>query len=1023
MQLIVEKRGFRVLPLLALALAVALTIFIARDSSAVHNDGALELDGNTAFNGGQGANPGVNAFCGAGAVNSTTPVQPPNPPDCIAAATAAAYDWADDGNGTNGNQGVCQAGANNLITENTTSPKGDLRKCVVDIVAGSTADVSYHTGSDKDYQEIWNGTSSDWGCVKQANATNKADLLNAYVVKATINEGGTPHEHFYFGAERDSENGDVFNGFWFLQNPISSDCPPSEDGDFCPSPDDADADTVNTGPASCGNPGVHECGDVLILFNYENGGRIGRVAAYNWQPGLLGCDGAAGGIGLNADCPLPNSPETLDPLCLIVEITNGQGDCRVTIASDDLCGRVNGATNCATTKQRPIPCFGPGPVTTPWAPGCATPGTNCEGPLASPTFSEAGVDLTGLGIEIPCVAAFVAETRSSPSVTATLKDYALGSFPPCALGWEKRDESATGHPLQGGATFTVTPNPFTGAGSLVVSDCTSAPCAAGGDSDPVAGSLALSDVIPGAYTVCETTAPTGYARDNSLCRNVTVSAANPAESIGAQGVDDCANATADEQDFCNRLGSIAWEKRDDQGNLQGGATFTVGGTSGPFACHDADNTGADDANPVTVADDGDGTTSASDVDRNATAGQLRLDRVCLGTYTITETVAPPGFALDDDPTRSITVSEGDLSASVGTTGQSDIGNTDESDFNNRLGGVEWEKRLLSTASPPHPLQGGATFTLGGASGPFACHDSNATGPDDANPVTVVDDTDAQDVASGDFDDDDTAGQVKVNRVCLGTYTITETVAPSGSIVDEDTTRTITVSAAELNPVVGTQGTDDDTRTPHGSGNCASEECDFHNRSASLIIRKEAKNASTPDPNDLLCGATFKVTPNPFTGTGDLTVKDECPPTAPDANDAFGTTGGLICLDNVRPGTYSIQETAAPANYNVANPDTQTNISHSVGTCATRGTSATADVTFENTPLSEIEIIFRSLAGAGVTASTIDCAGETPDDGGIEPGDADDTGEDGQNNPVFDDLDEVYTDLVPGTYNCTIVIDP
>ena len=33
-------------------------------------------------------------------------------------------------------------------------------------------------------------------------------------------------------------------------------------------------------------------------------------------------------------------------------------------------------------------------------------------------------------------------------------------------------------------------------------------------------------------------------------------------------------------------------------------------------------------------------------------GVLQVNNVLLGTYTITETVAPLGFALDDDPTRS-----------------------------------------------------------------------------------------------------------------------------------------------------------------------------------------------------------------------------------------------------------------------------------------------------------------------------------------------------------------------------------
>src|SRR5206468_9429275 len=122
--------------------------------------------------------------------------------------------------------------------------------------------------------------------------------------------------------------------------------------------------------------------------------------------------------------------------------TIGQSaDCRLQVAVDSICGRVNGSTTCTPTRNKPLICSGPGPITTPWAPGCTTPGANCSGPLAVPTFSEAGVDLTALGIDIGCVQSFLAESRSSPSVDATLKDYALGGLPPCGLSWEKRDES------------------------------------------------------------------------------------------------------------------------------------------------------------------------------------------------------------------------------------------------------------------------------------------------------------------------------------------------------------------------------------------------------------------------------------------------------------------------------------------------------------------------------------------------------------------------------------------------------
>ena len=100
------------------------------------------------------------------------------------------------------------------------------------------------------------------------------------------------------------------------------------------------------------------------------------------------------------------------------------------------------------------------------------------------------------------------------------------------------------------------------------------------------------------------------------------------------------------------MGSIAWEKRATDTNpvLLAGATFEIS------------------PNPLTgvgtliVVDGG-----VNDADGLAN-GVLQVNNVLLGTYTITETIAPTGYALDDDATRSITVSAGDLNAVIGVQG-------------------------------------------------------------------------------------------------------------------------------------------------------------------------------------------------------------------------------------------------------------------------------------------------------------------------------------------------------------------
>src|SRR5258705_4377488 len=65
---------------------------------------------------------------------------------------------------------------------------------------------------------------------------------------------------------------------------------------------------------------------------------------------------------------------------------------------------------------------------------------------------------------------------------------------------------------------------------------------------------------------------------------------------------------------------------------------------------------------------------------------------------------------------------------IGSQGSDDLGNTDESDFHNRLGSISWEKRIDTTAGT---LQGGAVFVIhldptdgvGDMTG--TAHDSNA----------------------------------------------------------------------------------------------------------------------------------------------------------------------------------------------------------------------------------------------------------------------------------------------------------
>ena len=67
------------------------------------------------------------------------------------------------------------------------------------------------------------------------------------------------------------------------------------------------------------------------------------------------------------------------------------------------------------------------------------------------------------------------------------------------------------------------------------------------------------------------------------------------------------------------------------------------------------------------------------------------------------------------------------------------------------------------------------------------------------------------------------------------------------------------------------------------------------------------------------------------------------------------------------------------------------------------------VSFHNTPLSNITVSFTPQVTGG-TKATIDCTGLTADPPDGTPND-------------FDDTSEIFKDLPPGTYDCTVVVDP
>ncbi|MCU0478824.1 MAG: SpaA isopeptide-forming pilin-related protein, partial [Chloroflexi bacterium] len=288
--------------------------------------------------------------------------------------------------------------------------------------------------------------------------------------------------------------------------------------------------------------------------------------------------------------------------------------------------------------------------------------------------------------------------------------------------------------------------------------------------------------------------------------------------------------------FTNGLGSIGWEKNGPNGTSPlGGATFTI--TPDP----------TDWSGTLTVADNGPN-------DADATLGEflvtgVRVDRA--GGYTIAETVPPTGYI-----GSAVTAPANPTSAAPNVVIAAGT-------FVNTLGSLRWVKNGPGGTS----LLGGATFTI-------------TPSPLTGTGTLVVADNDANDA-------DKDNGEFEILNARTGTYSVQETTAPTGHIIDPDAA-SITVSAADRNPQIAA-GT-------------------FVNNLGTIRWAKYG-----PDGQTLLGGAIFEVTPNPATGTGGPVEVGDC--IALPCGDADkDETPGEFELQGVRVGTYAIVEKEAPAGY-------------------------------------------------------------------------------------------------------------
>jgi len=200
------------------------------------------------------------------------------------------------------------------------------------------------------------------------------------------------------GAERFSVNGDANIGIWFFQQ---------------------DVHPIPGGSTFTGN---HVNNDVFMVSAFTGGGVAPTISVYIWDTTCTGADQAYNSAtpskSPNLVCAGKNVRYVSSFVSLCSDIQTGGSN-------------VSSSPACAVTNQVAI--------TTNWPSPAKGGGTQ----LPAQTFFTGGIDLSYvfehiLGISsAPCFSSFLFDTRTSQSLSATVKDFLSGGFPECHVSVTK----------------------------------------------------------------------------------------------------------------------------------------------------------------------------------------------------------------------------------------------------------------------------------------------------------------------------------------------------------------------------------------------------------------------------------------------------------------------------------------------------------------------------------------------------------------------------------------------------------
>jgi uncharacterized repeat protein (TIGR01451 family) len=215
--------------------------------------------------------------------------------------------------------------------------------------------------------------------------------------------------------------------------------------------------------------GSHRNGDVFIVSEFDSGGDVSTIVLYKWLNG--GLSQVVSGI----ECSGPGA--------------------------DDICAIAN-----------------TDPEGSPWP---YTPKAGAAGTFPIASFFEGGADMGAIfGTALPCFSTFLAETRSSTSTTAELKNFVIGNFntcqPPTIATQVSNATVDFGGTVTDTATLSGNDGPASGTVTFFIctpAQVTAAGCPSGGTQvgSPVAVSTTANGgtATSSAYTVGLTAAAVG----------------------------------------------------------------------------------------------------------------------------------------------------------------------------------------------------------------------------------------------------------------------------------------------------------------------------------------------------------------------------------------------------------------------------------------------------------------------------------------------------------------------------------